>query len=95
MEWQGMDGILLTEYLKNKKRLAEKKMKLKLNQLNHFVLEDDKNGNERIKQLEKEVREIEEKIIGFISPLDREQLKSLLYLSLDMDVDVGCSDKLL
>ena len=87
MEWKGMSGILLTEYFENKQSLAEKRTKL--NHLNNFVTTDYRNDLSEMKnELEKEVTEIEEKILEFISPLSEQQLKSIIYMSLDMDVEV-------
>lgn len=88
MEWKGMSGILLTEYFEDKQHLAEKKTKL--NHLNNFLTTDYRDDLSEMKnKLEKEVMEIEEKILEFISPLSERQLKSIIYMSLDMDVEVG------
>lgn len=79
-EWHGINALLLTEYLENKERLSEQKTKLR--QLSHFL----PANSEWIQQLEQEIQELEDKIITFISPLDREQLQSILYMSLDMNI---------
>ena len=101
MEWNGMSAILLTEYFEDKQRLSEKKTKL--NHLNNFVTTDyrddlsemkSKLEREMKRKLENEVKEIEQKIVEFISALDPQHLKSIIYMSLDMDVEVGFSDKL-
>ena len=43
---------------------------------------------------EDKVKEIEQKIVEFISALSPQQLKSIIYMSLDMDVKIGFPDKL-
>ncbi len=94
MEWDGMSALLLTEYFEDKRRLAEEKKKLE--HLNNFVSTEYRNDLAEIKdKLEKEVKEIEEKIVEFISGLNTQQLKSIVYMSLDMDVEVayGVPDK--
>lgn len=93
MEWEGMSVILLTEYFEDKQRLAEKKTKL--NHLNNFVTTDYRDDLSEMKsKLENEVKEIEQKIVEFISALSPQQLKSIIYMSLDMDVKIGFPDKL-
>lgn len=93
MEWNGMSAILLTEYSEDKRRLSEKKTKL--NHLNNFVTTDYRDDLSEMKsKLEREVKEIEQKIVEFISALDPQHLKSIIYMSLDMDVEVGFPDKL-
>lgn len=93
MEWEGMSAILLTEYFEDKQSLAEKRTKL--NHLNNFVTTDYRDDLSEMKsKLENEVREIEQRIVEFISALSPQQLKSIIYMSLDMDVEVGFPDKL-
>lgn len=93
MEWEGMSGILLTEYFEDKQYLAEKKAKL--NHLNNFVTTDYRDDLSEMKsELEKEVKELEQKIVEFISALSPQHLKSIIYMSLDMDVEIGFPDKL-
>lgn len=95
MEWEGMSALLLTEYFEDKQRLAEEKKKL--DHLNNFVSTEYRNDLTEIKdKLEKEVKEIEKKIVEFISGLNTQQLKSIVYMSLNMDVEVafGVPDKL-
>lgn len=93
MEWNGMNAILLTEYFEDKQRLSEKKTKL--NHLNNFVTTDYRDDLSEMKsKLEREVKELEQKIVEFISALDTQHLKSIIYMSLDMDVEVGFPDKL-
>ncbi len=95
MEWEGMSALLLTEYFEDKQRLAEEKKKL--DHLNNFVSTEYRNDLTEIKdKLEKEVKEIEKKIVEFISGLNTQQLKSIIYMSLNMDVEVafGVPDKL-
>lgn len=88
-----MNAILLTEYFEYKQRLSEKKTKL--NHLNNFVTTNYRDDLLEMKRkLEKEVREIEQKIVEFISALGPQHLKSIIYMSLDMDVEVGFPDKL-
>ena len=47
--------------------------------------------------MEKEIKQIQMSIIEFVSGLDTQHLKSIIYMSLDMDVDVniGVIDKLM
>lgn len=95
MEWKGMGALLLTEYFDDKQRLAEKKRKL--DHLNNFVSTEYRTDLSEIKdKLKKEINETEEKIVEFISGLNAQQLKSIIYMSLDMDVEVafGIPDKL-
>ena len=46
---------------------------------------------------DKKIAELENKIVEFISSLDSQHLKSIIYMSLDMDVNVnnGIFDKLM
>lgn len=93
MEWEGMSAILLTEYLEDKQHLAEKRTKL--NHLNNFVTTDYRDDlSEMRSKLKNEIKETEQKIVEFISALSPQQLKSIIYMSLDMNVEVGFSDKL-
>lgn len=93
MEWEGMSAILLTEYLEDKQHLAEKRTKL--DHLNNFVTTDYRDDlSEMRSKLKNEIKETEQKIVEFISALSPQQLKSIIYMSLDMNVEVGFSDKL-
>ena len=81
MQWEGMSGILLTEYFEDKQHLAEKKTKL--NHLNNFATTDYRDDlSEMKRKLEKEVKEIEQKIVEFISVLSPQQLKAIIYICL-------------
>lgn len=75
MEWNGRNGIMLAEYLDDKQRLAEKRIKL---------VATPANGREK---LQEEIKEIEEKIIIFLSGLDADHLRDILYMSLDIERD--------
>ena len=93
MEWEGMSAILLTEYFEDKQHLAEKRTKL--DHLNNFVTTDYRDDlSEMRSKLKNEIKETEQKIVEFISALSPQQLKSIIYMSLDMNVEVGFSDKL-
>lgn len=93
MKWEGMSAILLTEYFEDKQHLAEKRTNL--NHLNNFVTTDYRDDlSEMKRKLENEVKEIEQKIVEFISALSPQQLKSIIYMSLDMEVEGGFPDKL-
>lgn len=88
-----MSAILLTEYLEDKQHLAEKRTKL--DHLNNFVTTDYRDDlSEMRSKLKNEIKETEQKIVEFISALSPQQLKSIIYMSLDMNVEVGFSDKL-
>lgn len=87
MEWKGKNAILLTEYFDDKQLLAEKK--LKLNHLCNFVTTEYRSDLSEVKdKLKEEIEVLEKKIRIFISSLNRQQLQSLLYMSLNMNVDV-------
>lgn len=87
MEWKGKNAILLTEYFDDKQLLAEKK--LKLNYLCNFVTTEYRSELSEVKdKLKEEIEVLEKKIRIFISSLNRQQLQSLLYMSLNMNVDV-------
>lgn len=87
MEWKGANALLLSEYFENKEKLFELKKK------KEYL---DYRG-EDIFNLEEEIKQIQISIIEFISGLDSQHLKSIIYMSLDMDVDVniGFPDKLM
>lgn len=85
--WKGAEALLLTEYFENKGKLNElKSMKGYLSQ---------KEDTEAEKDYDKEIAEVENKIVEFISGLDSKHLKSIIYMSLDMDVAVGYPDKVM
>lgn len=87
MEWKGKNALLLAEYLDDKQLLVEKR--IKLNHLCNFVTTEYRSDLSEVKnKLKEETKELEKKIRIFISSLDRQQLQSILYMSLDMDVDV-------
>lgn len=82
--WKGANGILLTEYFENKKKLSE------LKSGRNFLCHRGKD----IAEIDKEIENTEMSIVEFISGLGEQHLKSIIYMSLDMDVKVGFPDKL-
>ena len=87
MEWKGINAIFLTEYLDDKRLLAEKK--LKLNRLCYFVTTEYRSDLSEVKdKLKEEIAVLEKKIRIFISSLNKQQLQSLLFMSLNMNADV-------
>lgn len=77
-KWNGAAAILLDEYLRNKEELY--KLKSQKQYLLHHGA-DTKDIDEKIKYVEKD-------IVEFINERSREGLKSLIYMSLDMNVDI-------
>ena len=89
MEWKGAEALLLTDYFENKEKLNElKSMKGYLSRKGDIEAEGEK-------YYDKEISELENKIIEFISGLDSQHLKSIIYMSLDMEVDIGYPDKVI
>lgn len=87
MEWKGINAIFLTEYLDDKRLLTEKK--LKLNRLCNFVTTEYRSDLSEVKdKLKEEIAVLEKKIRIFISSLNKQQLQSLLFMSLNMNADV-------
>ena len=87
MEWKGINAIFLTEYIDDKRLLAEKK--LKLNRLCNFVTTEYRSDLSEVKdKLKEEIAVLEKKIRIFISSLNKQQLQSLLFMSLNMNADV-------
>ena len=85
--WEGAKALLLTEYFENKEKLNELKgIKAYLSR---------KGETEHEGHYDKEIREVEDKIVEFISSLDSQHLKSVIYMSLNMDVKVGYPDKIM
>lgn len=82
--WEGADGLLLTEYFENKQKLSE------LKSGRSFLYYRGKD----ITEIDKEIEQTEKAIIEFISGLGQQNLKSIIYMHLDMDVEVGFPDKL-
>lgn len=82
--WKGADGLLLTEYFDNKKKLSE------LKSGRSFLCYRGKD----VTEIDKEIEQTEIAVMEFISGLDQQHLKSIIYMSLDMDVEVGFPDKL-
>ena len=85
MEWLGANAILLEEYLENKQKLSE--LKEKKNYMNYRGYD--------ISDIDAEINNIEANILKFVSNLNTQQLKSIIYMSLDMDVKIGHPDKLM
>lgn len=85
MEWLGSQAILLDEYLNNKQKLAELKEKKRYMDYREYSTDE----------IQREIIKIEQNIIEFICSLNSEHLKDIIYMSLDMNVDVGYSDKLI
>lgn len=86
MEWEGKSEILLNEYLNDKQLLTEKK--IKLNHLCNFVTTEYRGDLSEIKErLQEEIKELEKNIRIFVSSLNIQQLKSVIYMSLDMQID--------
>ena len=90
--WQGAKALLLTEFLENKEKLNELKC------LQNYLVnkcDSDEEMEELEEHYEQEIRRIEHEIVGFICSLDSQHLKSIIYMSLDMNVKVGHPDKLM
>ena len=85
--WQGAKALLLTEYFENKEKLNE------LKSMRNYL--SRKRDIETEKHYDKEISEIENKILEFISGLDNQHLKSIIYMSLDMEVEIGYPDKVM
>jgi|GEM_PF-3952106 len=85
MEWLGANAILLEEYLENKQKLSE--LKEKKNYMNYRGYDTS--------DIDAEINNIEANILEFVSNLNTHQLKSIIYMSLDMDVKIGHPDKLM
>lgn len=82
--WEGASGLLLTEYFENKRKLSELKSGRK------FFRYRERDALE----IDKEIEKTEISIMEFISGLDEQHLKSIIYMSLDMDVEPALPDKL-
>ena len=85
MGWSGSQTILLDEYLKNKQKLAELKEKERYMKYREYD----------VSEIQREIIKIEQSIVEFICSLNSERLKEIIYMSLDMNVDVGYPDKLI
>ena len=85
MEWLGANDISLGEYLENKQKLSE--LKEKKNYMNY--------RGYNTSDIDAEINNIEANILKFVSNLNTQQLKSIIYMSLDMDVKIGHPDKLM
>lgn len=85
--WKGAEALLLTEYFENKEKLNE------LKEVKDYL--SRKGETEHEEHYDNEIREVENKIVEFISGLDSQHLKSIIYMSLDMDVEVGYPDKVM
>ena len=87
--WKGAEALLLTEYFENKEKLNElKSMKGYLSRKGDIESDGEKYYDE-------EIAELENKIVEFISGLDVQHLKSVIYMSLDMNVEIGYPDKVM
>lgn len=85
MEWFGAQAILLDEYLNNKQKLAELKEKKRYMDYKGYNTDE----------IQQEIMKIEQNIVEFICSLNSERLKEIIYMSLDMNVNVGYPDKLI
>ena len=85
--WKGAEALLLTEYFENKEKLNE------LKGVKDYLSRKGETAHEE--HYDNEIREVENKIVEFISGLDSQHLKSIIYMSLDMDVEVGYPDKVM
>lgn len=85
MRWFGSQAILLDEYLRNKQKLAELKEKERYMKYREYD----------VSEIQREIIKIEQSIVEFICSLNSERLKEIIYMSLDMNVDVGYPDKLI
>lgn len=85
MEWLGANAISLGEYLENKQKLSE--LKEKKNYMNY--------RGYNTSDIDAEINNIEANILKFVSNLNTQQLKSIIYMSLDVDVKIGHPDKLM
>lgn len=83
MEWLGSNAILLNGYLDNKQKLVE--LKEKKRYLDYRGFDTSEIGQE--------INKIEQRIIEFVCSLDAEHLKSIIYMSLDIEVEIGYPDK--
>ena len=78
MEWKGAEALLLTNYFENREKLNElKSMKGYLSRKGDIESDGEKYYDE-------EIAKLENKIVEFISGLDVQHLKSIIYMSLDM-----------
>jgi hypothetical protein len=85
MGWFGSQAILLDEYLRNKQKLSELKEKERYMKYREYD----------VSEIQREIIKIEQSIVEFICSLNSECLKEIIYMSLDMNVDVGYPDKLI
>lgn len=85
MGWFGSQAILLDEYLRNKQKLAELKEKERYMKYREYD----------VSEIQREIIKIEQSIVEFICSLNSERLKEIIYMSLDMNVDIGYPDKLI
>ncbi len=69
--WKGAKGLLLQDYLEDKIRIQE---------LKRLPLRYRINGEDE------EVKELENKIIDFLDMLEIKELKSLILMSLDIEI---------
>ena len=81
----GSHAILLDEYLRNKQKLAELKEKERYMKYRGYD----------VSEIQREIMKIEQSIVEFICSLNSERLKEIIYMSLDMNVDIGYPDKLI
>ena len=71
--------------MENKQKLSE--LKEKKNYMNY--------RGYNTSDIDAEINNIEANILKFVSNLNTQQLKSIIYMSLDMDVKIGHPDKLM
>lgn len=83
-EWTGIEAMMLTDFFENKEKFAEKRTRLR--HLNSFVTTEYRQDLPQERTvLENEIKELEEKITMFINSLNMEHLRSIIYMSLDMN----------
>lgn len=85
MKWSGSNAILLNEYLSNKQNLFELKERRRYL---HYRGYDTS-------EMDKQINKMEQNIVEFICSLDSEHLKSIIYMSLNMEVEIGYPDELI
>lgn len=73
--WDNKDGLLLAQYFEDKEMLSALKIEKAFLECHGYNTDE---VNEKINKVTKSIRD-------FISALDSEHLKSIIYMSLDID----------